>query len=72
LILTDLITPALSEFSLVSSLRRQHPGTPIIAMTGWGNTTQNHTCTADALLLKPFDLEELDRSLTELLVHRVS
>ena len=37
LIITDLIIPAVSGFGLISSLRQQHPLTPIIAMTGWGS-----------------------------------
>ena len=71
LILTDLSMPAVNGFGLLSALRQHHPGTPIIAMSGWGNPPQDHKLKADALLLKPFDLDELDRSLSELLVHRV-
>ena len=67
LILIDLIMPAISGFSLIASLRLQHPGTPIIAMSGWGKPVPPNALNVAKVLLKPFDLEELDRSLDEVL-----
>jgi DNA-binding response OmpR family regulator len=71
LIITDLLIPAISGFGLISSLRQQHPKTPILAMTGWGQPPQWDKLKADILLMKPFELEELDRSMNKLLVHRI-
>jgi DNA-binding response OmpR family regulator len=70
LILTDLIMPAINGISLISSLRQQHPGTPIIAMTGWGKPPQEYDLKADTVLLKPFDLDELDQTIGSLLISK--
>ena len=67
LIITDLLFPATSGFGLISSLRQQHPQTPIIAMTGWGKPSWVECMKADALLIKPFELDELDRCINEVL-----
>jgi len=70
LIITDLIMPVVSGFGLISSLRQQHPRTPIIAMTGWGHPPRVEELKSDTLLLKPFDLEELDRCMDKLLISK--
>jgi DNA-binding response OmpR family regulator len=69
LIITDYLMPAGSGFGLISSLRQQHPKTPIIAMTGWGKPVLRENLKAISILLKPFDLEELDNCMDELMSH---
>ena len=71
LIITDLPNPE-SGYKWVSLLRQQHSGTPILAMNGWGKLPNGNELNADSVLLKPFDLEELNRCLDQLLVHRIS
>src|SRR5512147_426044 len=71
LILTDLLMSAASGFGLISTLRQQHPGTPIIAMSGWGKPAEGDALKADTFLVKPFDLEVLDRSMSELLGQKI-
>jgi DNA-binding response OmpR family regulator len=71
LIITDLVLPATSGIVLISSIRQQHPETPIIAMTGWGKPPQGNELKADTVLVKPFGLEELDQSISELLVSKL-
>lgn len=69
LVITDLVLPMISGVGLISILKKQSPQTPIIAMTGWGNypgelATESK---ADMVLMKPFDLEDLDRTVSKLL-----
>jgi len=71
-----LLLPALTLISgigLISLLKEQSPGTPIIAMTGWGKEPGELATEvkADTILMKPFDLEELDQSMDKLLVYRI-
>jgi DNA-binding response OmpR family regulator len=73
LVITDLVMPLLSGIGLISLLKKQSPQTPIIAMTGWGEDRGElaSKAKADMILIKPFDLEELDQSMDKLLVHRI-
>ena len=73
LVITDLVMPLISGIGLISLLKEQSPGTPIIAMTGWGKEPGELATEvkADTILMKPFDLEELDQSMDKLLVYRI-
>jgi DNA-binding response OmpR family regulator len=73
LMITDLILPDMSGLSLISFLRQKSPRTPIIAITGWRQPSNGIPAVtgADVLLMKPFELGELDRSLDNLMIHRV-
>jgi DNA-binding response OmpR family regulator len=73
LVITDLVMPLVSGIGLISLLKNQSPGTPIIAMTGWGQDPNDLSTVvkADMILMKPFDLEELDQSMDKLLVGRI-
>jgi len=69
LVITDLVMPLISGVGLISLLKKQSPGTPIIAMTGWGKEPSElaKEAKADKILMKPFDLEDLDQSVSKLL-----
>jgi DNA-binding response OmpR family regulator len=69
LVITDLVMPVMSGIGVISHLKLQSPGTPIIAMTGWGQHSSDLAteAKADTILNKPFDLEELDKSISSLL-----
>ena len=41
LVITDLVMPLVSGIGLISLLKKQPPGTSIIAMTGWVSTPKN-------------------------------
>jgi DNA-binding response OmpR family regulator len=73
LVITDLVMPCISGVGLISLLKKQSPGTPIIAMTGWGKEPSELAteAKADKILMKPFDLEELDHSMDKLIVNRI-
>ena len=69
LVITDLVMPLISGVGLISLLKNQSPEIPIIAMTGWGKHPSELAteAKADIVLMKPFDLEDLDRSVSKLL-----
>ena len=74
LVIADLILPEFSGIGLISFLRQTSPQTPIIAMTGWGKHPQELATEskADVVLMKPFDLEDLDQSVSKLLNGKAS
>jgi two-component system cell cycle sensor histidine kinase/response regulator CckA len=61
--------PLISGVGVISFLKKQSPEVPIIAMTGWGKEPGElaKEAKADKILMKPFDLEDLDRSVSKLL-----
>ena len=69
LVITDLVMPLISGVGVISILKQQSPRTPIIAMTGWGQLPSEMAteAKADMVLMKPFDLEDLDLSVSKLL-----
>jgi DNA-binding response OmpR family regulator len=69
LVITDLVMPLISGVGVISFLKKQFPQTPILAMTGWGKQPSELAteAQADMILMKPFDLEDLDRSVSGLL-----
>jgi DNA-binding response OmpR family regulator len=69
LVITDLVMPLISGVGVISLLKKQSPQTPILAMTGWGKHPSELAteAKADMTLMKPFDLEDLDRSVSKLL-----
>jgi DNA-binding NtrC family response regulator len=72
LVITDLLMPELSGFGLISILKKKYPRVPIIAITGWrGNVEASETkFFADQVFEKPFQLSELDKSVSKLLTSR--
>jgi DNA-binding response OmpR family regulator len=69
LVITDLVMPLISGVGLISLLKKHSPQTPIIAMTGWGKEPGElaKEAKADTILVKPFELEDLDRLVSKLL-----
>jgi DNA-binding NtrC family response regulator len=69
LVITDLVMPELSGVGVISIVKKKYPGTPVIAMTGWGDhpAALAKEANADRLLLKPFGLESLEGCVSELL-----
>jgi DNA-binding response OmpR family regulator len=74
LVITDLVMPDISGVALISMIKADSPETPIIAITGWGHHPSILATEAkvDTVLNKPFDLEELDRSISILLPAKTS
>ena len=70
LILTDLILPDVSGRYLISLFKKKTPQKPVIAMTGWeGDPAEEleDSLNADAVLKKPFELEQLDQAIEKFL-----
>jgi DNA-binding response OmpR family regulator len=69
LVLTDLILPDLVGGDLVSLIKKRAPKKPVIVMTGWEYGFEEFKCNANAdlILLKPFEMEELDLALEKLI-----
>jgi DNA-binding response OmpR family regulator len=72
LVITDLVMPEISGVGVISIIKKKYPGTPVIAITGWGEHPGALATEADAdmVLDKPFELAELDKHVRELLAKR--
>ena len=72
LVITDLVMPYVSGVGVISILKKEFPGTPVVAITGWGEHPEALAieANADLVLEKPFDLEELEQSISLLLAKR--
>ena len=69
LVITDLIMPDISGVGVISIIKKKYPGTPVIAITGWGEQpgALANEAEADLVLDKPFELVEIDRAVAKLL-----
>jgi DNA-binding response OmpR family regulator len=69
LVITDLVMPEISGVGVISIIKKKYPGTPIIAITGWGEHpgALATEAAADLVLDKPFELADLERHVRELL-----
>ena len=72
LVLTDLVMPDISGVGVISVIKKKSPELPIIAMTGWGEHpgALARDAKVDMVLNKPFELEDLDRHVAELLARK--
>ncbi len=69
LVITDLVMPYISGVGVISIIKKKYPGTPVIAITGWGEQPGALATEAQAniVLEKPIELPELDKLVAELL-----
>ncbi len=69
LVITDLVMPEISGVGVISIIKKKYPGTPVIAITGWGEHpgALATEAAADLVLDKPFELADLDRHIKQLL-----
>jgi DNA-binding NtrC family response regulator len=72
LVITDLVMPEISGVGVISIIKKKYPGTPVIAITGWGEHPGALATEADADLVldKPFELSDLDRHVKDLLAKK--
>jgi len=70
IVITDLVMPGISGVGVISLVKKKYPSIPVIAITGWGDHpgALASDAKADMVLDKPFDLLELDKQVTELLL----
>jgi DNA-binding NtrC family response regulator len=73
LVITDLVMPEISGVGVISIIKKKYPGTPVIAITGWGEHpgALATEAEADLVLDKPFELVDLERHVAELLAGRL-
>jgi DNA-binding NtrC family response regulator len=64
--------PYISGVGVISIIKKKYPGTPVIAITGWGEHpgALATEAEADLVLDKPFELPDLDNHVKELLEKR--
>ena len=69
LVITDLVMPYVSGVGVISILKKEFPHTPVVAITGYGEHPEALAleANADVVMEKPFDLEDLERSVNDLL-----
>ena len=69
LVITDIVMPNISGLAIISIVKKKFPGTPVIAITGWGEHPEMLAleAQADLVLEKPFELDELGDAIKELL-----
>ena len=69
----DLLMPEMSGIETIRALRRQHPGLPIIVISGLDDGAVQDALDAGAhlFLAKPFTAETLCAALAELLTREV-
>ena len=72
IVITDLVMPYISGVGVISIIKKKYPGTPVIAITGWGEHpgALATEAEADLVLDKPFELPDLDNHVKELLEKR--
>ncbi|NVM21512.1 MAG: response regulator [Desulfobacterales bacterium] len=68
-LLTDIILPDISGLGLIEIARKEFPGLPIIAMTGYGKQVGGLTSeiSPDYYLEKPFSLNKLSEAIESIL-----
>jgi DNA-binding NtrC family response regulator len=61
--------PDISGVGVISIVKKKYPSIPVIAITGWGEHPEALATEADAdlVLEKPFELSDLDKSVSDLL-----
>ena len=72
LVITDLVMPEISGIGVITVIKKRFPDLPVIAMTGWGEHpgAMARDAKVDLVLNKPFELEDLDRHVAELLARK--
>ena len=72
LVITDLVMPYVSGVGVISILKKEYPDTPVVAITGYGEHPEALAleANADVVMEKPFDLDDLERQVNDLLARK--
>jgi DNA-binding response OmpR family regulator len=72
LVITDLVMPFVSGVGVISILKKEFPDTPVVAITGYGEHPEALAleANADVVMEKPFDLDDLERQVNDLLAKK--
>jgi YesN/AraC family two-component response regulator len=74
IVLSDIIMPVMDGFEMIETVRSENPDIIIIAMTAihsGKNVTKVMEKGADAYLLKPFDINQLEKTIKKLLKNKL-
>ena len=66
LVMTDFAMPGMNGGELASKIKQMAPGQPILIITGYKKALGDFQSHVDAVLLKPFSLEELRQTFLKL------
>jgi CheY-like chemotaxis protein len=66
LVMTDFAMPGMNGAELAVKIKQLVPGQPILIITGYRKAPGDFQSYVDAILLKPFSLEELRQTLLKL------
>ena len=74
LVITDLVMPYISGVGVISIIKKKYAGTPVIAITGWGEHpgALATEAQADIVLEKPIEMPELEKLVADLLAKKES
>jgi DNA-binding response OmpR family regulator len=79
LVITDIVMPGTDGLDVITSIKESDPRTPVVAMAGLQNKPHKQSFLslavikgADAVLAKPFNMDELRKTLSRLLDKRFS
>ena len=69
LVITDIAMPYVSGIGIISILKEEHPEIPVMAMTGYGYHAEElaEEKNANAIVSKPFDIQEIKQIIEDLL-----
>ncbi|MFN2529935.1 MAG: PAS domain S-box protein [Pyrinomonadaceae bacterium] len=73
-VFTDLAMPEMDGWEMARAIRKRHPDTKIVLVTGYGPTTApppGEENLVDAIIGKPFDFQQVVRTLTTLATQNV-
>lgn len=76
LIVTDIIMPGMTGLTLIKEVRKLHPGTKVVGVSGGGRVSSEDYLKsaehigADITFQKPFDLNEFSAAVTKLLKNK--
>jgi CheY-like chemotaxis protein len=70
LVLSDIVMPGeMTGMELAARLRDHAPNVPVILMTAFTSAAEDAARAGHKLLIKPFELGELERALRDSLIH---
>ena len=71
IVFTDLGMPAISGWEVVEGVKTSYPDTPVVMVTGWGEQIKKEKIVksgVDAIVAKPFKIEEIQKVIYELVI----
>ena len=69
LVITDIAMPYVSGIGIIAILKEEHPEIPVIAITGYGYHAEElaYEKNANAIVSKPFDIQEIKTIIDDLI-----